>query len=126
MFPDAERFERWLRRRSPHATTPIHYLNDLKLFFAWAGNAPTAITLRDIDAYVPTGGFAPITAGSSAAQSARSTGGWPLSSRSTTSLKPSPGTRHPTRSSPPPPRHAPGTSTAPSLLVTRSAAGAER
>jgi hypothetical protein len=54
MFPHAERFERWLRRRSLHAATPIHDLNDLKLFFAWAGKPPAAITLHDIDAYVPT------------------------------------------------------------------------
>jgi site-specific recombinase XerD len=52
MFPHAQRFEKWLRRRSPHAATPIHYLNDLKLFFAWAGKPPTAITLHDVDAYL--------------------------------------------------------------------------
>jgi site-specific recombinase XerD len=52
MFPHAARFERWLHRRSPHAATPIHYLNDLKLFFAWAGKSPAAITLHDIDAYI--------------------------------------------------------------------------
>jgi hypothetical protein len=52
MFPHAQHFEKWLRRRSPHATTPIHYLNDLKLFFAWAGKPPKAITLHDVDAYI--------------------------------------------------------------------------
>ena len=52
MFPQAGRFERWLRRRSPHATTSVHYLNDLKLFFAWAGKPPTAIILHDVDAYI--------------------------------------------------------------------------
>jgi site-specific recombinase XerD len=52
MFPHAERFGKWLRRRSPHAATPIHYTNDLKLFFAWAGKPPTAITLNDVDAYL--------------------------------------------------------------------------
>ena len=57
MFPHAARFERWLRRRSPHAATPIHHLNDLKLFFAWAGDPPAASTLHDIDAYVPIGGL---------------------------------------------------------------------
>jgi hypothetical protein len=49
MLPQAERFDRWLRRRSPHAATPAHYLNDLKLFLAWAGKAPKAITLHDVD-----------------------------------------------------------------------------
>jgi hypothetical protein len=34
MFPQAEGFDRGLRRRSPHTATPVHYLNDLKLFFA--------------------------------------------------------------------------------------------
>jgi site-specific recombinase XerD len=52
MFPHAQRFEKWLRRRSPHPTTPVHYLNDLKLFFAWAGKPPSAITLYDVDAYL--------------------------------------------------------------------------
>lgn len=52
MFPHAERFDRWLRRTSPHATTAVHYLNDLKLFLTWAGKAPQATTLCDVDAYV--------------------------------------------------------------------------
>jgi site-specific recombinase XerD len=52
MFPHAQRFEKWLRRRSPHTATPTHYLNDLKLFFAWAGKPPEAITLHDVDAYL--------------------------------------------------------------------------
>jgi hypothetical protein len=56
MVPHAQRFDKWLRRRSPHAATPTHYLNDLKLFFAWAGKSPNAITLHDVDAYIPTGG----------------------------------------------------------------------
>jgi hypothetical protein len=40
MFPHAQRFEKWLRRRNPHTATPVHYTNDLKLFFAWAGKPP--------------------------------------------------------------------------------------
>jgi predicted RNA binding protein YcfA (HicA-like mRNA interferase family) len=100
MFPHAERFERWLRRRSPHAATPIHDLNDLKLFFAWAGKPPACITLQDIDAYVPTGGFAPTTPANLAMPWPPSTGAWSLSARSTTSLTPSPATHWLTRSSP--------------------------
>jgi len=52
MFPELERFEKWLRRTSPCAATPIHYLNDLKLFFAWAGKPSNPITLHDVDAYI--------------------------------------------------------------------------
>ena len=52
MLPEIRRFNKWLRRRSPHATTHIHYTNDLKLFFIWADKSPSAITIRDIDAYI--------------------------------------------------------------------------
>jgi site-specific recombinase XerD len=52
MLPEIERFNKWLRRRSPEATTHIHYTNDLELFFAWANRPPSAITVRDIDAYI--------------------------------------------------------------------------
>jgi site-specific recombinase XerD len=52
MLPEIERFNKWLRRRSPHATTHIHYTNDLQLFFTWADKSPSAITLQDIDAYI--------------------------------------------------------------------------
>jgi site-specific recombinase XerC len=52
MFPEIERFNKWLRCRSPHATTHVHYTSDVKLFFAWANQSPSAITLHDVDAYV--------------------------------------------------------------------------
>jgi hypothetical protein len=52
MFPQIERFGKWLRCRSPHATTHAHYTSDVKLFFAWANKPPDAITLHDVDAYV--------------------------------------------------------------------------
>jgi site-specific recombinase XerC len=52
MFPEIERFAKWLRCRSPHATTAIHYTNDMKLFFTWAEKSPSAITVHDVDAYV--------------------------------------------------------------------------
>ena len=52
MLPELLRFNKWLRRRSPHTTTHRHYANDLELFFAWAGKPPNQITLRDVDAYV--------------------------------------------------------------------------
>jgi hypothetical protein len=50
MFPELERFNKWLR--SPHATTHVHYTSDVKLFFAWAGKSPNAITCHDVDAYI--------------------------------------------------------------------------
>jgi site-specific recombinase XerD len=52
MLPEIRRFNKWLRRRSPHATTPIHYSSDLKLFFTWADKSPSAITVQDVDAYI--------------------------------------------------------------------------
>ncbi len=52
MLPEIERFNKWLRRRSPHASTHIHYTNDLQLFFAWTEKPPSDVTLRDIDAYI--------------------------------------------------------------------------
>lgn len=52
MLAEVVRFSKWLRRRSPHATTVIHYTNDLELFFAWADKPYKVITLHDIDAYI--------------------------------------------------------------------------
>jgi Phage integrase, N-terminal SAM-like domain len=52
MFPEIERFNKWLRCRSPHATTHVHYTSDVKLFFAWVDKPPDAMTLHDVDAYV--------------------------------------------------------------------------
>jgi RHS repeat-associated protein len=34
---------------------PVDYLHDLKLFFAWAGNPSTAITLHEVDTYIDHG-----------------------------------------------------------------------
>jgi site-specific recombinase XerC len=52
MLPEIAQFGKWLRRKSPQASTHVHYTNDLKLFFAWADKPPDAITLRDVDRYV--------------------------------------------------------------------------
>ncbi len=52
MIPEVVKFNKWLRRKSPHTTTHVHYTSDLKLFFAWVDKPPMAITLRDIDAYI--------------------------------------------------------------------------
>jgi hypothetical protein len=34
MSPEIDPFHKWLRCRSPYATTHIHYTSDVKLFFA--------------------------------------------------------------------------------------------
>jgi integrase/recombinase XerC len=52
MLPEVQQFHKWLRRKSPHTSTARHYTNDLQLFFQWAGKPPSAITLRDVDAYI--------------------------------------------------------------------------
>jgi integrase/recombinase XerC len=52
MFPEMLKFKKWLRRRSPHASTHNHYTYDLKRFFDWRGKTPDAITLQDVDAFI--------------------------------------------------------------------------
>ncbi len=52
MLAEIESFAKWLRRKSPHTTTAVHYTNDLELFFAWIDKPPNQITLRDVDAFI--------------------------------------------------------------------------
>jgi len=52
MLPEIVRFNKWLRRRSPHATTSVEYTKDLRLFFDWVDKSPNEITLRDVDAFI--------------------------------------------------------------------------
>jgi len=52
MLPEIDRFQRWLRRKAPHASTTLHYTNDLKLFFAWLDKPPAAVRVTDIDAFI--------------------------------------------------------------------------
>jgi site-specific recombinase XerD len=52
MLSEVARFNKWLRRKSPHTSTHVHYTNDLELFFAWADKWPAEVTLHDIDAYI--------------------------------------------------------------------------
>jgi hypothetical protein len=43
MFPEIERFSKWLRCRSPHATTHVHDMSAVKLFFDRADNSGNSI-----------------------------------------------------------------------------------
>jgi integrase/recombinase XerD len=52
MLAEIESFAKWLRRKSPHTTTVVHYTNDLELFFKWIDKPPNQIGLRDIDAFI--------------------------------------------------------------------------
>lgn len=52
MLPEIEQFQKWLRRKAPHASTPIHYTSDLLLFFDWSGKNPGQITVKDVDHFI--------------------------------------------------------------------------
>ena len=52
MLPEIERFQKWLRRKAPHASTCIHYTNDLELFFAWLQKAPREVGVQDVDLFI--------------------------------------------------------------------------
>lgn len=52
MLPEIEKFQKWLRRKNPHASTHIHYVSDVRLFFAWANKPPGDVTVRDVDMYI--------------------------------------------------------------------------
>jgi site-specific recombinase XerC len=52
MLPEIERFQRWLRRKAPYASTHIHYINDLELFFAWVNKSPNFVIVRDVDTFI--------------------------------------------------------------------------
>ncbi len=49
MLPEIELFVSWLRRKSPRASTAVHYASDLKLFFAWLNKPVSQVTAHDID-----------------------------------------------------------------------------
>lgn len=52
MLPEIVRFQNWLHRKAPHSSTPVHYANDLSLFFMWLNKTPTEVTPPDIDAFI--------------------------------------------------------------------------
>jgi site-specific recombinase XerD len=52
MLPEIEHFQKWLHRKAPYASTPIHYTSDLTLFFAWLNKPVIEVTLKDVDAFI--------------------------------------------------------------------------
>jgi site-specific recombinase XerD len=52
MLSEIEQFQKWLRRKSPHSSTHIHYANDLVLFFAWLSKPVAEVSVRDVDAFI--------------------------------------------------------------------------
>jgi site-specific recombinase XerD len=52
MLPEIERFQKWLKRKAPHASTHIHYTNDLELFFAWLHKLPEEVKVQDVDLFI--------------------------------------------------------------------------
>lgn len=52
MLPEIERFQQWLKRKAPYASTSIHYVNDLELFFAWVNKLPGDVKVQDIDRFI--------------------------------------------------------------------------
>jgi site-specific recombinase XerD len=52
MLPEIQRFQKWLRRKAPYASTSIHYTNDLELFFAWLQKPINDVKVQDIDTFI--------------------------------------------------------------------------
>jgi len=52
MLSEIEQFQKWLRRRAPHSSTPIHYTSDLQHFFAWVAKPHTDVSPQDIDIFI--------------------------------------------------------------------------
>jgi site-specific recombinase XerC len=52
MFPEIEKFKKYLCRQSSHTSTHRHYASDLRLLFAWVDKPLAAITISDVDAYI--------------------------------------------------------------------------
>jgi len=54
MLSEIEQFQKWLRRKSPHSSTHIHYLSDLEQFFKWLSPLKSVdeVSMRDVDAFI--------------------------------------------------------------------------
>jgi site-specific recombinase XerD len=47
-----EGFSKWLKRKYPHSSTPLHYANDAKLIFGWLKKPALEVRVKDIDGYI--------------------------------------------------------------------------
>ncbi len=52
MLSEIEQFQKWLRRRAPHSSTPIHYASDLELFFNRSSKSVGNVTMQDVDEFI--------------------------------------------------------------------------
>lgn len=52
MLSEIEQFQKWLRRRAPHSSTPIHYTSDLELFFNSSSKSVRHVTMQDVDEFI--------------------------------------------------------------------------
>jgi site-specific recombinase XerC len=52
MLSEIEQFQKWLRRKAPRSSTPIHYASDLKHFFAWVAKPLEEVSPKDVDAFI--------------------------------------------------------------------------
>jgi site-specific recombinase XerD len=52
MLSEIEQFQKWLRRRALHSSTPIHYASDLALFFTHTAKPIKQITMSDVDQFI--------------------------------------------------------------------------
>jgi len=52
MLSGIEQFQKWLRRRAPHSSTPIHYASDLELFFSITLKPVANVTMQDVDEFI--------------------------------------------------------------------------
>ena len=52
MLPEIVRFQKWLKRKAPHTSTHIHYVNDLELFFNRVNKPPNDVKVQDIDLFI--------------------------------------------------------------------------
>ena len=52
MVPEIDRFCNWLRRRSPQASTALHYRSDLQIFFRFVDKPCPEICPADVDRFV--------------------------------------------------------------------------
>lgn len=52
MLVEVDRFDKWLRRRSPNSSTHVHYSSDLRIFFTWLDKLLKDVTASDVDRFI--------------------------------------------------------------------------